>query len=85
LVAPSRGRGPDFVVGGELDAVSADGFQFVDVFRAGGEGSSVTWICWPSRLVMTRLGRWIIWSMRRQMPPGQRTRVSACDARGWRR
>ncbi len=25
---------------------------------------------------MTRLGRWIIWSMRRQIPPGVRTRVS---------
>src|ERR1700677_3110236 len=34
------------------------------------------WISWLCRLVITRLGRWIIWSMRRQIPPGVRTRVS---------
>src|SRR5438093_13380944 len=27
-------------------------------------------------LVITREGKWIIWSMRRQIPPGVRTRVS---------
>src|SRR2546429_6234388 len=41
-----------------------------------GNEPSVTWISWLSRFVTTRAGRWIIWSIRRQIPPGVRTRVS---------